>query len=240
MAKADRKEDFIKAYLDGGCVVYKACAAVGVNRQTFYNWYADDPDFRQAIDEGKEAQVDWAEDKLMKLIDAGDTFATTFYLKTRGRDRGWNDRLNLMIATVDKRRTPERPEHEAAPALPEGKDTTRRIKRKHDYIVRLLKKEGKYTPELSAQAKIVAQLLVRTDMLGEEIFSPNHSSVNVEISREGNERESVSPKERLYLNYLEQSQRALRALGMNTDSRGRKNEGEDTLASFMEEMSKDD
>lgn len=57
------------------------------------------------------------------------------------------------------------------------------------------------------QVKITAQLLVRTEILAEQIFDANHKPVNVELSREGNERESISPKEKLYLDLLTQSQR---------------------------------
>lgn len=236
--KNDKRQKFIEAYWANGCVVYKACADVGIARSTFYEWYAADPDFHQAIDDAKEAQTDWVENKLMRLIDGGDTFATTFYLKTRGRDRGWNDRLNLQIEMAAQRKT--QAERAAISNAAADTDTARRIKQKHDYLVKMLKKEGKYTPTLSEQARLVASLLVRTEQLAREIFSPTHSPVNVEISREGNERESVSPKERLYLDYLAQSQRALKALGMNTDSKEGKAEADDGFTQFMEEMRKDD
>lgn len=85
------------------------------------------------------------------------------------------------------------------------------------------------------QVNIAAQLLVRTDMLADEIFNEGHRAVNVEISREGNERESISPKEKLYLDLVQQSQRALRALGMNTDAKERKTDN-DGFSEFMKEF----
>jgi hypothetical protein len=111
----------------------------------------------------------------------------------------------------------------------------KKITAKKTYIVKLLKKQNKYTPELSMQVKIVAQLLVRTEILAEQIFDANHKPVNVELSREGNERESISPKEKLYLDLLTQSQKALRALGMNTDSRERKTDN-DGFADFINQF----
>ena len=115
----------------------------------------------------------------------------------------------------------------------------KRIKCKKDYIVKLLKKQGKYTVELSMQATVTAQLMVRTEILAEEIFSDGHKAVNVEISREGNSRESISPKEKLYLALTTQTQRALKALGMNTDSKDRPSSGDDEFSKFMKEFSND-
>ena len=90
------------------------------------------------------------------------------------------------------------------------------------------------------QAGLVAQLLVKTDMLAAEILADTHEAVTVEYSREGNRRESVSAKERLYLDYVSKSQRALRALGMNTDSRERKGDGKDSFDDFLNMFRDDD
>lgn len=75
--------------------------------------------------------------------------------------------------------------------------------------------------------------------MAEQIFSDCHNPTNVELSREGNERESINPKEKLYLDLLEQSQKALKALGMNTDSKDRK-PGDDGLSDFMAQFKDND
>ena len=81
--------------------------------------------------------------------------------------------------------------------------------------------------------------MVRPEILATEVLADGHKPVNVEISREGNTRESVSPKEKLYLDVSAQAQKALRALGMNVDSKERKTDN-DGFKEFMEEFSKDD
>lgn len=111
-----------------------------------------------------------------------------------------------------------------------------KVRNKKRYIISLLKKQGKYSPELSLQVGLVAQLLVRIDALAEEIFSEGYSTVSVELSREGNPREMLNPKDRLYLELVKQAQAALKALGMNTDSKERKTDGGDAFAEFMKEM----
>ncbi len=111
----------------------------------------------------------------------------------------------------------------------------KRVRNKKDYIIRLLKKQGKYSPELSLQVGLVAQLLVRIDALAEEIFSDEYATVTVEYSREGNPRELLNPKDRLYLELVKQAQAALKALGMNTDAKERKS-ANDGFSDFLQEF----
>lgn len=224
-----KKQEFINELKSAGGIIYVACQNTGISRQTYYNWRRSDAAFGEAADEVVEAQIDYVEAKLMERINEGDTTATIFYLKTKGRKRGWNEKVKLE---EEQPQPPQQPQIESW-AKPVGPDALARIKNKKSYIMKLLKKEGKYTSELSMQVDIVAQLLVRTDMLREEILDPAHSPVNVETSREGNTRESISPRERLYLDLLQQSQRALRALGMNTDAKERKTDN-DGFIDFME------
>lgn len=228
-----KKARFLDNLKASGGIIYAACENTGISRSTYDSWRKKDPEFAEAVAEVKEAQIDFVESKLMGLINAGDTAATIFYLKTKGKERGWSEKCPPQAAPAPP-----------AAALPapgggrEAKAVLRRIKDKKGYIVKLLKKQGKYTSELSMQVGITAQLLVRTDMLADEIFDEGHNAVNVEISREGNGRESISPKERLYLDLVQQSQRALRALGMNTDSRERKTDN-DGFGEFMKEFRED-
>jgi len=112
----------------------------------------------------------------------------------------------------------------------------KKVEHKKRYIISLLRKEGKYKPELSLQVKIVAQLSVKAEMLADEVFSSDHRSVNVETSREGNARESISPKERLYQDYLQQLQRALKALSMNNDAKSAKGEEADGIESVLSQL----
>lgn len=227
---AKRKESCLAALRASGGIVGTALDKAGVPRRTFYNWREADADFSTAVDDIKEYQVDYVESKLMRLINDGDTTATIFYLKCMGKARGWSDRAP-QVQPAPAPAEPKRDERQN-PTL------TKRLKSKKDYIVRLLKKQGKYTAELSMQVSVVAQLLVRTDELAGDIFDGAHEAVRTEISREGNTREVVSPKERLYLDYLAQSQRALRALGMNTDAKDRKPEG-DGFDDFLKSMADD-
>lgn len=218
-----------------------ACTNVKLNPRTFRQWMADDEEFRQAVEDAVEIARDFrddkAEQKLFEQVEGGDTTAIIFYCKTRLKNRGYTERALPQEAKPEQTQPQQ-------PTLPEpdgekiAASIQKRITSKKTYIVKLLKKQGKYTPELSMQVKITAQLLIRTEILAEQIFGNGHQPTKIELSREGNERESVSPKEKLYLDLVEQSQKALKALGMNTDSRERKTDN-DGFSEFMEQFKND-
>lgn len=231
----EKKERFLTALRQGYGIIATACEAIGIGRSTYYRWYNTDPAFRERVDEITETQVDFVESKLMQSINANDTTAIIFYLKTKGKKRGYNDKA--MPKTIDPL-----PVTQALPAPSTEEDNKKvaaKVRAKKAYIVKLLKDQGKYTAELTYQVDITAKLLVRADLLGDEIMADGHKAVNVEYSREGNERKTIDPKEKLYIELLEKGQKALRALGMNTESKDRKTDS-DTFNDFMAEMRGDD
>lgn len=236
----EKKLKFLGALNASYGIIAEACNAMNVGRTTFYRWYNGDEEFREQVDIVTETQVDYVESRLLQKISAGDTTAIIFYLKTKGKGRGYSE----------KAKPNEEKPLPATAVLPGpgggGADTDearkrveRKVKSKKAYIIKLLKKQGKYTAELTYQVEITAQLLVRADMLGDEILADGHKSINVEYSREGNERITVNPKEKLYLEVLEKGQKALRALGMNTESKERKTDNDD-YSKFLEAMNEDE
>lgn len=242
--KPDKKQEDLMGQVISAIIQAKgfktvACQAVGVNPRTFRYWMQNDEEFRKAVEDAvefsREYRDDIAEQKLFSLVEAGDTTACIFYAKTRLKDRGYTEKR------VQKEQPPAQIQEQQQLTMEaiDPKVMKRKVESKKQYIVKLLKQEGKYTTELSMQVKIVAQLLVKTDLLADEIFASDHRSVNIETSREGDPRESISPKEKLYLDYLQQSQKALRALGMNTDSKPSK-QTENGLQKFLEQFGEGD
>lgn len=231
----ERKEKFLEALTQSGGIIATACLNSGVPRRTYYQWRDDDPVFSARVQDVIETQIDYVESKLMSRIESGDTTATIFYLKTRGKNRGWTEKQAPVVEINTK---PD----ELPPTIDTGvPDATvkKRIRYKKDYIIKLLKKEGKYTAELSMQVNITAQLLVQTDMLAESVMALGPNVIDVEFSREGNERKSINPLVKLYTETAEKAQRALRALGMNTDSKERRTDN-DSFGDFMKEFGDDD
>ena len=76
-------------------VVTSACKIVGIARSTHYNWYDNDRDYRDAVDDISNIALDFAESKLHEMIQDKDTTSTIFYLKTKGKKRGYIERNEI-------------------------------------------------------------------------------------------------------------------------------------------------
>jgi len=76
-------------------VVTSACKAVGIARQTHYEWYKEDEDYRSSVDSISDIAIDFAETQLHSQIKKGSTAATIFYLKTKGKGRGYVERQEV-------------------------------------------------------------------------------------------------------------------------------------------------
>ena len=79
-------------------VVTTACKNVGIGRTIFYEWMKDDQDFEKRVTEIQDIALDFAESQLHKQIGEGSTAATIFYLKTKGKKRGYIERQEITGA----------------------------------------------------------------------------------------------------------------------------------------------
>lgn len=91
------KEKMLESLKECSGIVTFACEKVRLSRQTFYRWCRDDPEFKERVDAINELQIDVAEASLLKKIQRGDTTAIIFYLKTKGKDRGYSERREISI-----------------------------------------------------------------------------------------------------------------------------------------------
>jgi hypothetical protein len=72
-----------------------SCEASGISRQTYYNWRKQDPEFSQLCEDIEERNLDLAEMKLLSAIREGKTAELLFYLKTKGKKRGYVERQEI-------------------------------------------------------------------------------------------------------------------------------------------------
>lgn len=94
-----KKKDLVISKLEESRgVVTIACKNAGVSRSAFYEWLKDDADFAARVEDAREQAVDYVEGKLFDLIDGKDTTATIFFLKTRGKSRGYVERQEVTGA----------------------------------------------------------------------------------------------------------------------------------------------
>lgn len=85
-------------------IVTSAAKDVGIDRTTHYLWLKEDEDYRLAVESIQDITLDFAESQLHKLIKNDDTTATIFYLKTKGKKRGYIERIenDLSINQMPK------------------------------------------------------------------------------------------------------------------------------------------
>ena len=87
-----KKKAMIDTLVKSLGVVTLACKEVGIARQTHYVWYNEDLEYKKAVDDISDVALDFAESMLHKKIQDKDTIATIFYLKTKGKKRGYIER----------------------------------------------------------------------------------------------------------------------------------------------------
>lgn len=88
-----KKAAMLKAMEDALGVVTIACKTVGINRRTHYVWLEEDPDYKKAIEDIGDVALDFAESKLHQSIRNGSDTAIIFYLKTKGKKRGYIEKI---------------------------------------------------------------------------------------------------------------------------------------------------
>jgi len=76
-------------------IVTTACRNVGIGRDTHYRWMRDDAEYRTAVESLEGVALDLAESKLHEEILGGNTAAIIFFLKTKGKKRGYVERQEV-------------------------------------------------------------------------------------------------------------------------------------------------
>lgn len=92
-------DDFLRKFIDVYAAldghVSNTCKALKLERRTYYDWLKIDW-FKQAIDDVNESFIDTAEIMLKRRQRKSDA-CLIFYLKTKGRSRGYDDRQTIAL-----------------------------------------------------------------------------------------------------------------------------------------------
>lgn len=84
-----RKNRLIRALKEHYGVISAACEAAGITRKSFYKYYREDEEFKTRADDAQDIALDHAESQLHKNIKAGKEISLLFYLKCKGKGRGY-------------------------------------------------------------------------------------------------------------------------------------------------------
>jgi len=80
-------------------VVSKACKQVGIARQTHYRWLTEDEEYKKSVEDISEMSIDVVESELYRQItEDNNSTSTIFYLKTKGKKRGYVERQEITGA----------------------------------------------------------------------------------------------------------------------------------------------
>jgi len=90
---AQHKKAIIEALEQSLGIVTTACKKVGVGRTTFYGWLKDDEEFAKQVKDIENVALDFAETQLHQQIKDNVPTSTIFYLKTKGKKRGYIERM---------------------------------------------------------------------------------------------------------------------------------------------------
>ena len=96
MAKNDiTKKAMLEALEKSLGVVTSACKSVGISRETHYRWMREDSNYKDSVDDLANVALDFAESQLHQQIKGGNPTAAIFYLKTKGKNRGYVERQEI-------------------------------------------------------------------------------------------------------------------------------------------------
>lgn len=224
-----KKEKFLQAYKNSLGIVSGACEMAGVSRMTYNRWIKADEDFAAKIKDMADFQCDFVESKLLKKIEEGDTTAIIFYLKTKGKKRGYTtnpekDSAIKLLESFEKK---------------DPKKIELRLKRTRAKIINMLKEDNRYHVSLQCQVDIVASASVKISEIRDIMATQDYKPLLTQISREGDVRYNINPLEPLYQSYMSKYQSGLKALGMNYDAKDIKPDEQDQLADLIKSMNED-
>jgi hypothetical protein len=77
-------------------IVTTAAKSVGITRKTHYDWLNKDPQYAKAVTELEDLALDYVESKLFKNIEKEKEASVFFYMKTKGKKRGYVERQEIV------------------------------------------------------------------------------------------------------------------------------------------------
>ena len=79
-------------------VVTSAAKKVGIDRKRHYEWLKNDEEYKIAVEDIDDVAIDFAESQLHKQIKSGQAAPTIFFLKTKGKKRGYIEKQEIDLS----------------------------------------------------------------------------------------------------------------------------------------------
>ena len=88
-----KQKQMIEALRRSGGNIQEASFSAGISRSTHYAWLNKSDIYKKEYEEVIESVIDDVESALMKKIEEGNITAIIFFLKTKGKNRGYTERV---------------------------------------------------------------------------------------------------------------------------------------------------
>lgn len=75
-----------------------------IGRSTHYDWLKTDKEYAEAVESIQGVSLDFAESALLKSIKEGNIAGIIFYLKTKGKGRGYVENFDINVPTDTNKR----------------------------------------------------------------------------------------------------------------------------------------
>ena len=95
--KAKSQESFLIVMRACLGIVSTAAKQCDMTVQSHYKWMRECPDYKAKVEEIGDMTLDYVESKLLELINMGKEASTIFYLKTKGKKRGYIEQPGYEI-----------------------------------------------------------------------------------------------------------------------------------------------
>lgn len=82
-------------------IVTTGAKTAGIHKSTHYEWMKSDPEYARAYNDLEDVALDFGESMLHQNMEKGKEASTIFFLKTKGKKRGYIERNELEIDTGD-------------------------------------------------------------------------------------------------------------------------------------------
>jgi hypothetical protein len=89
------KKQLLIALRNHAGLITPACREVGISRQQYYYYLKHDPEFKEAVEDIHEETIDFVESKLLEKIEQGSERSILFFMKYRGKKRGYTDTIDI-------------------------------------------------------------------------------------------------------------------------------------------------
>lgn len=76
-------------------IVTTACRKANVARTSHYRWLENDPEYKDQVEDIQQQAIDFVESQLHQRIAEGNPACTIFYMKTKGKSRGYVERQEI-------------------------------------------------------------------------------------------------------------------------------------------------